>query len=121
MDFAIIESNGKQYLVRPGEVINIEKPNIEGKIKFDKVLLVGDGGNIKVGKPYLDLSISGSVIGIKTNKIRVAKFKAKSRYRKVHGQRINLTQVKIDPMKTEGLASTAGKQTKKTRAGSKNK
>lgn len=105
MDFAIIESNGKQYLVKAGDIINIQQPTAEGKIKFDKVLLVGDGKNIKIGKPYLDVYVSGSVVGIKTAKIRVAKFKAKSRYRRVMGQKVVLAQVKIDPFKTDSKAA----------------
>lgn len=54
--FAIIQTGGKQYRVSPGQKVKIEK--IEGAqdaiLSFDKVLLIGDGDNIKVGTPYVE-------------------------------------------------------------------
>ena len=99
MDFAIIETGGKQYRVVPGEEVEVEKLETEKgkKVSFDKVLLVKNGEKIEIGMPYLKGKvIEAEVIDQKKGKkIRVARFKAKSRYRKVLGHRQRITQVKI--------------------------
>lgn len=98
---AVIETGGKQYLVKTGEILKIEKLAVkEGdKITFDKVLMTADddGKNAKVGAPYLDgVAISASLDKQgKYRTIRVEKFKRKVRYHKVHGQRQRYSQVKI--------------------------
>jgi len=99
MDFAIIETGGKQYRVVPGEDLEVEKLETEKgkKVSFDKILLIKDGEKIEIGTPYLKGKvIEAEVIEQKKGKkIRVARFKAKSRYRKVLGHRQRITQVKI--------------------------
>ena len=54
--YAIIETGGKQYRVENGDQIAVEKLGVEdgAKVVFDKVLVVGDGADIKVGAPYVD-------------------------------------------------------------------
>jgi len=98
---AVIETGGKQYLVKTGDSLKIEKlPVAEGeKFVFDKVLLTAkdDGSDVKIGTPYLD----GVVLNASVEKqgkyktVRVEKFKRKVRYHKVHGQRQRFTQVKV--------------------------
>jgi len=99
MDFAIIETGGKQYRVVPGEDLEVEKLETEKgkKVSFDKILLIKNGEKIEIGTPYLKGKvIEAEVIDQKKGKkIRVARFKAKSRYRKVLGHRQRITQVKI--------------------------
>jgi large subunit ribosomal protein L21 len=98
---AVIASGGKQHLVKTGEVVKLEK--LEGivgdKVVFDKVLLTADedGSNIKVGTPYVTgVTISATVEKQGKNRtVRVEKFKNKTRYHKVHGQRQRYTEVKI--------------------------
>jgi len=54
--YAVIEQGGKQYKVADGDCLNIELTNVPGDaetIELDKVLLVSDGKEIKVGTPYL--------------------------------------------------------------------
>lgn len=98
---AVIATGGKQYLVKTGETLKIEKLVAEagGTFVFDKVLLTADdnGDNAKVGTPYLDgVSLSAQVVKQgKFPTIRVEKFKRKVRYHKVHGQRQRFTEVKI--------------------------
>ncbi len=89
--YAVIELGGKQFLVKQGDKITAEK--IETKIgdtlKVNEVLLTHDGKETKIGQPYVEKASVDLVmesIG-KGDKIRVAKFKAKSRYRKVMGHR----------------------------------
>jgi large subunit ribosomal protein L21 len=99
VDFAIIETGGKQYKVSPNQYLKIEKlDGIKGdKIVFDKVLLIAEGDNVQIGQPYLaDVTIEAQVLDqLKTKKLRVMKFKAKSRYRRTYGHRQNLTQVQV--------------------------
>lgn len=99
--FAVIATGGKQYLVKTGDVLKIEKlPTEEGsKVVFDKVLLTAneDGTGVKIGQPYLEGVTIEAVLEKqgKTRTLRVEKFKRKVRYHKVHGQRQRFSQVKI--------------------------
>ncbi|MEK7571959.1 MAG: 50S ribosomal protein L21 [Patescibacteria group bacterium] len=98
MNYAVIQTGGKQYKVAEGDTIAVEKLAIEdGKdINFD-VLFHAAGDTFSVGTPVLtNMVVIGQVVSqFKAPKIRVAKFKAKARYRKVYGHRQQLTQVKI--------------------------
>jgi len=103
--FAIIETGGKQYKVKPGDTIKIEKlsgENKEGaKIAFDKVLLVDTGADTAVGAPYIE---KAKVTGVfvedgRAKKINVIKFKSKSRYFKKRGHRQPYSMVKIESLK----------------------
>lgn len=103
--FAVIETGGKQYLVKSGETLKIEKLEVEaGKtVIFDKILLIAedDGTVVKVGTPFVDgAKISAEVVAQGHAKtVRVVKYKRKVRYKKVHGQRQRFTQVKIAEVK----------------------
>lgn len=97
----VINTGGKQYLVKTGGVLKVEKlPVTAGeKFTFDKVLLAADddGENLKIGMPHLaDIAVSATIVKQgKGRTIRVEKFKRKIRYHKVHGQRQRFTEVKI--------------------------
>lgn len=96
---ATIETGGKQYNVKEGDRINIEK--IEGEedsqVFFDKVLLIDDEKEAKVGAPYLEgAKVEGKIAAqFRGEKITIIKYKAKKRYRKKQGHRQNLTEVEI--------------------------
>ena len=107
--FAIIETGGKQYKVAEGDSLRVEKLSLdklgiklteskEGKVVFDKVLLVADGDKVKTGTPYLE----GATVTAKfeeegrAKKITVIKYKAKTRYRVKNGHRQPFTKVKIE-------------------------
>lgn len=98
---AVIATGGKQYVVKSGDVLKIEKLDVkEGdKVTFDQVLLTADedGGNVKLGTPVVSgASVSATVLKQgKYRTVRVEKFKRKVRYHKVHGQRQRYTEVKI--------------------------
>ncbi len=100
MKYAVIKTGGKQYKVQEGDTCEFEKlpGKSKDKIKFDQVLLVVDGDKTTIGQPLVKNALVTAVIidQIKGEKIRVAKFKAKSRYRLVKGHRQQLTKVKID-------------------------
>ena len=101
MNIAVIKTGGKQYLVKEGSVLSVEKlagANEGDTVSFDDVLLTDDGSATKVGKP----SVSGSKISAKVvetgkgKKVIVVKYKAKSRYHKKRGHRQPFTKVKIE-------------------------
>ena len=97
--YAVIETGGKQYKVSEGDVIFIEKLDVDdgGDVSFDKVLAVG-GESLKVGVPY----VSGAVVSGKAlksgkeKKIIVYKMKPKKGYHKKQGHRQRYTKVQID-------------------------
>ncbi len=97
---AVIKSGGKQYKVKEGELLKVEK--IEGeegkKVKFD-VLLVSDTqtGESNIGTPVLDKKyVEAEIVEQgRDPKIKVVKYKSKTRYHKVYGHRQPYTKVKI--------------------------
>lgn len=99
--FAVIETGGKQYLVRSGQTLKIEKIDGEagGKVTFDKVLMVAnnDGTDVKIGAPYLDgASIDATIKEQgRDKKLRVVKFRRKVRFKRTHGHRQHKTTVEI--------------------------
>jgi len=101
--FAIIETGGKQYKVEVGQVVEIEKLDLdEGKkVVFDKVLLVGDDKETKVGTPFvMGSTVEGKVVEHgKADKITVFKMKPKKRYMKKQGHRQTFTAVEITTVK----------------------
>ena len=100
--FAVIKTGGKQYLVKSGDKLRIEKlPEAEvgKKVVFDKVLLIADDKNqVVFGKPYItNAKVEATLLrGFKDKKVLVIKYKAKTRYKRTHGHRQQLAEVKID-------------------------
>lgn len=104
MEYAIIETGGKQYKVSPGTILEVESlGKTDGQVEFEKVLLLVNGDLVNVGMPHIaNFTISGKVMGAtKGTKIYVSKFKSKVRYRKTIGHRQSLTQVEIMPFSNE--------------------
>ena len=106
--YAIIETGGKQYRVQAGDQIRVEKLNAEdgAVVVFDKVLVAGEGADIKVGTPYIDgLTVDGKVIESgKGDKVIIFKYKAKKDYRKKQGHRQPYTLVEITAVAGEKAA-----------------
>lgn len=107
MEYAVIRVGGKQYKVSKGDVLEVDRQNAElnGQAVFDDVLLFVSDGKVKVGKPRVsDVKVKALVLEHKKGKkIRIAKFKAKVRYRRVMGFRPQLTRfqiVDIESLKT---------------------
>lgn len=98
---AIIETGGKQYVVMQDSVLKVEiMKGIENpgdKITFDKVLLVDDGAQAQVGKPYLDgAKVSAELVENGRNKtVRVIRYREKSKSFKKRGHRQPYAQVRI--------------------------
>jgi large subunit ribosomal protein L21 len=114
--YAIIESCGKQYKVSEGDVVYFEKLDAEEgkKVTFDKVVLVSDGKDVKVGTPYVSgVKVEGKVVANgKAKKILVYRYKAKKNVRRTQGHRQPYTKVEI----TLVGAGTAAKAEKAEKA-----
>lgn len=106
--YAIIETGGKQYRVTEGQQIRIEKIKADDgqQVKFDRVLVLGDGAEAKVGAPYVDgAAVFGDVIETgKGKKVIIFKYKAKKDYRKKQGHRQPYTLVEITGISADGTA-----------------
>ncbi|MDR2212240.1 MAG: 50S ribosomal protein L21 [Pseudomonadales bacterium] len=97
--YAVIESGGKQHRVSEGEVLKLEKIEAGAgeSISFDKVLLVGEGADVKVGAPYVESGkVTAEVLSHgRGDKVTIIKFRRRKHYRKQQGHRQWFTEVKI--------------------------
>ena len=111
--YAVIETGGKQYRVQEGDVITVEKLNVEAgqAVTFDKVLVLGEGKDVKVGTPYLDAAVTGTVVeNGKGQKVIIFKYKAKKDYRKKQGHRQPYTSVEITSIAGKAAPAAAAKE-----------
>ena len=96
--YAIIETGGKQYRVENGDVIYVEKLDVQvdSEVTFDKVVAVSDK-SLKVGKPYVkDAFVKGTVLkNGKGKKVTVFTYKPKKSSSRKMGHRQPYTKVQI--------------------------
>ena len=99
--YAVIATGGKQYLVKEGQTLNVEKLAKDAGASIDlEVLMVADadGKDVKVGTP----NVAGAKVTAKVveqgraKKIRIVKYKPKSRYTRVNGHRQPFTKIQIE-------------------------
>lgn len=97
--FAIIETGSKQYLVKKGDKIQVEKLAGEKDevLKLDKVLFTSDEKTFSIGKPYIANAIVEAKIlkQGRGDKIHILKYKQKSKYRRKQGHRQSFTELEI--------------------------
>jgi len=100
MAHAIIETGGKQYMVKEGDEIFIERlpDEAQEKVKFGNVLAFFDGDNTKIGSPYVEgAAVDAAIVkNGKSKKIIVYKMHAKKGYRRKQGHRQPYTKVQIE-------------------------
>ena len=98
--FAIIQTGGKQYKVNVGDVLFIEKLDVEAdsEVVFDKVVAVGKEDGIVVGAPYVDgASVTAKAIkNGKAKKVTVFTYKPKKNEKRKKGHRQPYTKVQIE-------------------------
>ncbi len=98
--YAIIEDQGRQYTVREGDLVRLDLRDATEKesIVFDRVLMVRDDNETKIGTPTLaGAKVVATVVGeVKGTKVVVRKFKRRKNYRRKQGHRQRYTQVRID-------------------------
>ena len=103
MNYAVIKTGGKQHKVEEGEIISIEKLNIEEgeKVEFEEVLAVKTNGKLQVGATLLTgAKVTGTVISQeKDKKVVIIKMRRRQDYRSKQGHRQKITKVKIDSIK----------------------
>lgn len=118
--YAVIKTGGKQYRVKEGDVITVEKLDIEAgeKVTFDKVLLLSDGETIKVGAPFVEsCNVEGTVVEHgKGQKVIIFKYKSKKDYRKKQGHRQPYTMIEIQKVSAKKARKTAVKSETETEA-----
>ncbi len=104
--YAVIQTGGKQYRVSEGDVINVEKLDVEAgqMVTLEQVLVVGGEGSIVVGKPYVaGASVAANVVeNGKAQKVVTFKYKAKKDYSKKMGHRQPYTKLEITQILTGG-------------------
>ena len=97
--YAVIATGGKQYTVKEGDVIKVEKLGVAAgeTVTFDQVLFVNNG-EAKIGNPTVDgATVTASVVKEgKSKKVIVYKYKRKTGYHKKNGHRQLFTEVKIE-------------------------
>ena len=97
MKIAVIKTGGKQYKVTEKQVLKIEKLNLPAgsPVKFE-TLMVADGEKLDLGQPTLGQRVEGKILEHGRNKkIRIIKYKSKTRYRRNIGHRQPFTKVEI--------------------------
>jgi large subunit ribosomal protein L21 len=97
--YAVIATGGKQYRVKEGAVVRIEKLSAEAgsSVEFNQVLLVGAGSDVTIGAPYVG---SAKVVATveshgKGDKVRIVKFRRRKHYKREKTHRQPYTDVKI--------------------------
>lgn len=97
--YAVILSGGKQYRVKEGDTLKLETlpQEIGASFDFDKILMVGEGDSVKVGRPFLDAGkVTATIVSHgRHDKIRIIKFRRRKHHMKWQGHRQNYTEVKI--------------------------
>ncbi|MCR9924654.1 50S ribosomal protein L21 [Vibrio alginolyticus] len=97
--YAVFQSGGKQHRVSEGQTLRLEKLDVEtgATVEFDKVLLVANGEDIKVGAPLVEGSkiVAEVVQHGRGDKVKIVKFRRRKHSRKQQGHRQWFTEVKI--------------------------
>ena len=117
--YAIIEDSGTQIRVAKGDVVEIDLREVDAKrkkIKFDRVLMVGESGSdAAIGQPYVTgAAVTAEVLEeVKADKINVIKFKRRKGYRRKVGHTQRYLRVRIDEITGGPAASKPKKKTTK--------
>ena len=97
---AVIKTGGKQYRVAPGETVKVESlvADVGQQVTLSEVLAVTDGGDVKVGAPFVaGASVVATVVGHgRHDKVTIFKMKRRKHYQKHQGHRQNYTELRID-------------------------
>jgi len=98
--YAVVESGGKQYKVSVGQVLEVEKLDVEQgeSVTLDRVLLLADGEDVTVGQPTVEgATVSATVMqhGLRRKQV-IFHYRPKNRYRVKKGHRQPYTRIRID-------------------------
>ena len=105
--YAVIKTGGKQYRVVSGEKLKIEQipAAVGAAVTLDQILLVGEGENIKLGKPTVTgATVMATVLAHgRHDKVRIFKTRRRKHYQKHQGHRQNYTEIRVDAI-SDGTA-----------------
>ena len=106
--YAIVETGGKQYRVTQGQVLDVDRLEVDegAMVELDRVLVVGEGDKVAVGTPTVEGAkvVATSQGDGRARKIIVFKYKPKVRYRRKTGHRQAYTRLAIDEIVAPGIA-----------------
>lgn len=98
--YAVIKTGGKQYRVAVGEKIKVEQipASVGSSITIDQVLMVGEGGAVKIGTPVVSgASVKAEVLSHgRHDKIKIFKMRRRKHYQRHQGHRQNYTELRIE-------------------------
>ena len=106
--FAVVQTGGKQYRVRPGDVLDVERLALDvgSPVDLDDVRLIAGDGELLVGSPQVEGALVRAQVveHLRGPKLVVFKYKAKTRYRRKTGHRQELTRLQIEDVVLPGAA-----------------
>jgi large subunit ribosomal protein L21 len=109
--YAVIRTDGKQYRVAEGDIVELEKLDGEAgaPVTFDEVLLLGDEGATELGRPLVaGAAVTGEILAqFKGRKVIVFKIKRRKNYRRKKGHRQEMTRVRVTGISATGTSSGA--------------
>ena len=104
--YAVMVTGGKQYRVMEGETLRVEllgEHEAGKEIKFDNVLMLGDGDGVKLGDDIKGATVTAKVVGHgRADKIRIVKFRRRKHHRKQMGHRQHYTEIQITGISGSG-------------------
>jgi len=99
--YAIIETGGKQYKVKQGDIIEVELLDAKRSLTFEKILFLSDGEKVEIGTPYVKgAKVAAKVLGTgKDKKVTTFKYKNKINYHRTIGHRQPFIRLEITEVK----------------------
>jgi large subunit ribosomal protein L21 len=118
MDYAVFKTGGKQYRVKPGDTLDVEKLSldVDSIAEFGEVLAISNDGEVTFGSPMIEGArvLARVDSHYKDKKLMVFKYKSKTRYRRKRGHRQTYTRVVIQEIQAEPPAPTRRRRTRAT-------
>jgi len=109
--YAIVEIAGLQYKVEKDQRLYVNRLNVEAgkKVKFDRVLLIEEKGDVKVGAPVIDGAVIEATVNseVKGDKVLIFKKKRRKGYQKMNGHRQIFTSITINKITAKAPAKKA--------------
>ena len=116
MDYAVFKTGGKQYRVRPGDTLDVEKLSVavDSIAEFGEVLAISNNGEVTFGSPMIEGArvLARVDSHYKDKKLMVFKYKSKTRYRRKKGHRQTYTRLVIQDIQSEPPAPPRRRRTR---------
>jgi len=116
MDYAVFKTGGKQYRVKPGDTLDVEKLSVavDSIAEFGEVLAISNNGEVTFGSPMIEGArvLARVDSHYKDKKLMVFKYKSKTRYRRKKGHRQIYTRLVIQDIQSEPPAPPRRRRTR---------